>query len=427
MVSSIKLVALANALALSRGFRVVKNPGAERDGAARKDPEEDAVAEDVEAPATSEEPEEVSAQWSQCGKSGPSSLIVNGDDAPECKWRWQVSLQDDIGHFCGGMLIRPDWVLTAAHCLGGTFQVVAGEWRLSRKSGKEQVMTIKQYIGHPRYNNSNTDYDIALLQLSRPMQMNSCVGTVCLPTRNVSVGSTCAIAGWGMLESGGRLTDILQEAEVTVFSNKDCEDMYSGRGNITSSMLCAQGRARNGSITDACQGDSGGPLMCESSGTWTIHGATSWGRGCADRRYPGVWSRVFHTLGWIEGIVGSSPSPSPSPSPPPPSPPSPSPTGRFVVMPIVRSMLDASGRFMPSCELWSSRKYRTITSRSECKSAVCALGYDCATPGNISSPRGRPYGCGVQPSRNTFLNLHEDAEGNGSREGGPSAICAESR
>jgi len=135
---------------------------------------------------------------------------------------------------------------------------------------------------------------------------------------------------------------------------------------------------------------------------------------------------VFHTLDWIEGFVGRSPSPSPSPSPPPPSPPSPSPTGKFVVMPIVRSMLDGRG-FMPSCERWSSSKYRTITSRSECKSAMCALGYNCVTPGDITSPRGRPYGCAVQPSGNTFLNLHEDADGNGSRESGPSAICAESR
>jgi len=362
---------------------------------------------------------------SQCGISGASTQIVNGDNAPECKWRWQVSLQDNIGHFCGGMLIRPDWVVTAAHCLSNDDIIVkAGEWRLSTSSNNEQSVTVRagsRQIMHPKYTR-NKAYDIALLKLPRPLQMTRCVGTVCLPTRDVSGGTRCSISGWGMLSSGGRLSNILQEAEVTTLSNRDCQNTGYSSSRITPDMLCAQGRARNGSITDACQGDSGGPLVCQgSSGTWTLHGATSWGNGCAERNYPGVWSRVFFSLGWIESHIGSS-SPSPTPSPPP-SQPSPSPTGRFVEMPIVRSMLDSSG-FMPSCERWN-RKYRTITSASQCKSALCSLGFQCKTPPAADSPRNRPYGCMVKPSGSVHLNLDDRAKGQGSKRDGPVALCAE--
>lgn len=321
MVSPIKLAVLGTALALSGGVRLVKEAPDGRDEGTRGGkgmsrsaqpapygPIKEKVAVDPADPdeEVAPEPEEVSAMWSQCGVSGASGQIVNGEDAPQCKWRWQVSLQSRGRHFCGGMLIRPDWVLTAAHCLGGSIDVVAGEWKLSRSSGKEQSASVRRAYPHPKYDDDNMDYDIALLKLSKSLRMTSCVGTVCLPTRNVSDGATCWISGWGALKSGSsRTPDILQQGEVKVMSNRDCQRAYDRlNDDITSSMVCANGRTSSGKIVDACQGDSGGPLVCESRGTWTIHGATSWGEGCADRRYPGVWSRVFRSLSWIEGYVG---------------------------------------------------------------------------------------------------------------------------
>jgi len=246
----------------------------------------------------------------QCGAKGasvaaldgPNSSIVNGRPASECEWIWQVSLEDSNGHFCGGMLIDSQWVLTAAHCLGGTIHVRAGSYY--RNSNAGQRIRVSQQIAHHRYNSRNYDFDIALLRLQSPVQMNGCVGTVCLPERgDVAPGTTCWITGWGRLSSGGPRPNALQEVQVDTMSNSQCKASNYTNSEIKDSMLCAQGRNAQG-ITDACQEDSGGPLVCRSGGVWRVFGATSWGRGCAEEAHPGVWARVHYVLGWIESYVG---------------------------------------------------------------------------------------------------------------------------
>jgi len=238
--------------------------------------------------------------------AGPNMSIVNGDDAKECAWKWQVGLKSTASGrpWCGGMLIAPEWVLTAAHCLSGEPQrgvyVVAGEYNLRSRSGNEQTIRSAKWINHPQYNELTSAWDLGLVKLEAPMQMNSCVGTVCLPTTDVAPGTKCMISGWGTLSSGGSSPTILQEAAVTTLSNEQCMSTGYGSNDITDDMLCAQGRNSDGQVTDACQGDSGGPLVCESSGTWTLYGATSWGYGCASATFPGVWSRVHESLDWID-------------------------------------------------------------------------------------------------------------------------------
>jgi hypothetical protein len=105
---------------------------------------------------------------------------------------------------------------------------------------------------------------------------------------------------------------VLQEAQVNIVSNSDCGAAY-GSGMITDDMLCAQGVNGAGQVTDACQGDSGGPLVCASGGAaYVVHGATSWGYGCAQAQYPGVWSRVSYVRDWIDELIGITPSPTPA-------------------------------------------------------------------------------------------------------------------
>ncbi|CAK0883555.1 unnamed protein product [Prorocentrum cordatum] len=112
----------------------------------------------------------------------------------------------------------------------------------------------------------------------------------------------------------------MQEAQVSIISNSDCRGAY-GQSQITADMLCAQGANSDGDVTDACQGDSGGPLVCASGGaSYVLHGATSWGYGCADQRYPGIWSRVSYVRDWIDELMGVTGAPTPSTPAPPPTP-----------------------------------------------------------------------------------------------------------
>jgi len=256
---------------------------------------------------------------SQCGQLGGSGSarnetsisIVNGEDAPECKWRWQVGLTKPGREmpFCGGMLIADDWVLTAAHCMvfpADEFQVTAGEWKPKEPNSNRQVRDIAQLWSHPSYSSITTNWDFALLKLASPVNINSCVGTVCLPTQGNDVSNAaCWITGWGTLSSGGVQPDVLQEGAVNTLTNAECRATSYLSFQIKDQMLCAQGRTPDGLIVDACQGDSGGPLVCEADGVWTVYGATSWGRGCASRRYPGVWARVHESLDWIDEVMSA--------------------------------------------------------------------------------------------------------------------------
>merc|ERR1719277_2713081 len=146
-----------------------------------------------------------------------------------------------------------------------------------------------QVIRHPGYNSQTQDWDLAMVKLSSPVSNSDCVGTVALPSSDVSGGEKCWISGWGTLRSGGSQPDVLMEAPVNIISNRDCTSKYGYSSS---------------KITDACQGDSGGPLVCQgSSGSWTLYGATSWGYGCAGKTYPGIWARVYDGVSWINSVM----------------------------------------------------------------------------------------------------------------------------
>jgi len=207
------------------------------------------------------------------------------------------------------MLIKENWVLTAAHCVQSgslTFTVGAGLWNASSQmTGTEQYSRPKRLVIHPKWNSRTMDNDVALVELTTPLQFSECVGTVCLPEKDLVGGEKVWITGWGTLRSGGVQPQVLQQAEVSVISNADCQKTGYTASQILPSMVCGQGKTQTGGIIDACQGDSGGPFVAENNGRYEIYGATSWGRGCAGAIYPGIWARIHSNVDWIKNIIGA--------------------------------------------------------------------------------------------------------------------------
>ena len=156
------------------------------------------------------------------------------------------------------------------------------------------MVKVKKVITHSGYNSWTTDNDIALLQTATKLTLGQTnAQAIKLPAQDSDPSGDVVVSGWGYLkEGGGTLPAALQIVTVPVVDRATYNKPYSNR--ITNNMFCAGLLDVGGK--DACQGDSGGPVV-DSNGL--LVGAVSWGRGCAQKGYPGVYTRVGVYIKWI--------------------------------------------------------------------------------------------------------------------------------
>lgn len=228
-----------------------------------------------------------------------TSRIVGGSDVNPKRYPYFTSLYQkgvQRSQFtCGGSLIAPDVVLSAAHCIdeaGPINYVVVNNTDHGGTNPYGYSRQVVDTIVHPNWDSVTLRNDLMLLILDSPVDVEPLVYSREFPV--MSNLDTLHILGLGRLEDGGELPETLQVAQVDLADYDKCDDAYSDGGILdfltgltSSTQFCAAGPG-----IDSCQGDSGGPLIVSSSVDASLDmqiGLVSFGSGCAQAGFPGKY------------------------------------------------------------------------------------------------------------------------------------------
>ncbi|GGK00054.1 trypsin [Pilimelia anulata] len=234
------------------------------------------------------------------GLSGPAAAdphhhrIVGGKPAAEGAYPWVAHLSI----MCGGSLVSPDIVLSAAHCFeGGSGRTGISVGKVNHTQGTiRKSAGVKYGVPPPRYGRNvapGAVSDWAVIKLNEPV---TDITPVAVPTDDKYDSTpTFRAMGWGDTREGGEGTTLLREVDLPHIPDAKCSEIFAG------AEICAGDLAKGG--IDTCQGDSGGPLAARDGDRWVLVGLTSWGKGCARPNNPGHYARVSAFITPIKNAI----------------------------------------------------------------------------------------------------------------------------
>ncbi|PYI24068.1 trypsin-like serine protease, partial [Aspergillus violaceofuscus CBS 115571] len=242
--------------------------------------------------------------------------IVGGTEVPIEAHPYQIALLYGGARTCGGSILSPAHIITAAHCVAS-----ATPTRLRIRAGSARcdaggiLVNVSAIHIHPNYSAPTVDNDLAILTLSENLTYSLTIAPVGLPAFGAGVlasGTEVVVSGWGATGEGGANSPTLRAVTVAVVGREECRAGYRGFGPVTASMFCA-GTPAGG--RNACGGDSGGPAVVVAGGTGTgtgsgndglgvLVGVVSWGHGCGRKGFPGVYASTSFLRGFIGRVTG---------------------------------------------------------------------------------------------------------------------------
>ncbi|KAF6214417.1 hypothetical protein GE061_009160 [Apolygus lucorum] len=235
------------------------------------------------------------------------SRIVGGKFYETNKYPFIVGIAtvDFPGHtpFCGGSIITPNHVITAAHCTDEVIKdrikiaVLLGTHDRSKTSPGDVIIDVAGIQQHAGYVSQIYLNDISILTLASSINFNKIIGPICLPDPGLDVtGQTVRVLGWGAEIFEGPMTMLPKELDTTAVNINECSTVWDGSLSTSNpTQLCTLSWEES-----ACQGDSGGPVVWLDPQTnrYTLVGLVSFGRDCTDEK-PDVHTRVAAYIQWI--------------------------------------------------------------------------------------------------------------------------------